>query len=145
MITSTITGRKITRYRGLAIVETAIVISLLLVFTLAIVGFGLLFLRAQEITTAARHGARIAVTYGATEGQVTASIDSYLNTWQVNHSTTLSSIDPGVGEPVTVIVKGSELDPMNLHDLFIPGWWGKGMFPNTFTATVIMAKEGPDY
>ena len=145
MITSKITSQKITRYRGLATVEAAIVISLLLVFTLAILGFGLLFLRAQEITSAARHGARIAVTYGATEGQVTSSIDTYLNTWEVTHSTTMSSINPGVGEPVTVIVEGSDLDPMNLHDLFIPGWWAGGMFPNTYKATVIMAKEGPDY
>jgi len=141
LITSKRTSQKAARYRGTVLVETAIVIVLLLMFLLGIIGFGLLFWRAQLITTAARHGARIAVRYGAQVSDVETSVADYLNSQKLTYTGPLipTGIDPGVGNPVTVTVQGTGLDPMNLRNfpLIVSG------FPDSFTASVTMAKEGP--
>ncbi len=135
--------RKNARYKGLAIVETAIVIILLFLITLGIIGFGFLFWRAQLITTAARHGARMACVYQADETTVTNAVDQYLTSMNINHDTPeIDDIDPNVGEPITFTVTGRNLDPMRFGDVTLLGLQ-RGWFPNTFSATVVMAKEGP--
>jgi len=134
------TIQKHIRYRGTVLVETAIVIVLLLMLTLGIMGFGYLFLRAQQVTTAARHGARIACVDGADPGKVATVINNYLDSQGITHDAPSIAIDPTVGEPVTVTVKGTGLDILNLRDVPL---FGTGSFPDSFTASVTMAKEGP--
>ncbi len=59
----TIMVKKLTRKkrRGAAIVEFALVLPLLLMLTLGAIRYGHLFLKAQQITNAARHGARMSI------------------------------------------------------------------------------------
>jgi len=141
MITSTFLCPKAVRYRGAALVETAVVILLLLMVTLGIMGFGYLFWRAQQITYVTRHGARLACVYGANPGNVAAIINAYLDTQGVNHDPVPPPIIPtDVGDPVTVTVTGKDLDILKLRDIPI---FGTGLFPDSFTASVTMAKEGP--
>jgi Flp pilus assembly protein TadG len=135
--------QKTSRYRGIALVETALVMVLLLMFILGIMAFGWLFIRAQQITIAARNGARIAARYGATTSDVQTSVNNYLNSQGVVQGSGSpdipTGINPGTGNPVTVTVKGKNLDILNLRNfpLIVDS------FPNTFTASVTMAKEGP--
>jgi Flp pilus assembly protein TadG len=49
------------RYRGVALAEAAIVLSLLMMLTLGALEYGWLFINAQQVTNAARQGARIAI------------------------------------------------------------------------------------
>ena len=54
-------GKGMRRYRGAALAEAAIVMSLLMMVTLGAIEYGWLFLKAQEITNAARQAARVAI------------------------------------------------------------------------------------
>jgi len=130
------------RYSGVVLVETAIVIVLLLLLLLGIMGFGYFFWRIGQLTSAARHGARIAARYGATDEDVITSLDEYLDSQNLKHNdpTIPTGINPLEGEPVTVSIEGINLDPMNIGNLSFPFDFG---IPNNFTATVTMAKEGP--
>jgi Flp pilus assembly protein TadG len=56
----------------------AIVLPIFVAFALGIVEFGRAFMVNQVITNAAREGARRAVVPGATDAQVTRTIDHYL-------------------------------------------------------------------
>jgi len=135
------TGHFKKRYSGVVLVETAIVIVLLLMFLLGIIGFGYLFWRAQQITTAARHAARIAIRYGAADGDVTTAISTYFSNEDVDmeYDYVPANINPGEGLPVVISITGENVDPLNLRNfpLIVEA------FPETFTATVTMAKEGP--
>jgi Flp pilus assembly protein TadG len=140
LITSKRTSQKAARYRGTALVETAIAVILLLMFLLGIMAFGYLFWRAQQITYVTRHGARLACVEGADPGKVATIINAYLDAQGVTHDPPVIIIPTVVGDPVTVTVKGKNLDILNLRDAPL---FGTGLFPDTFTASVTMAKEGP--
>ena len=143
----TIINKKQSRYRGTSILEAAFVLIILLFITLGVLGFGWFFLRAQQVTNAARHGALIAIRYrvdeGTTQGEVVAAVDGLLNPVGLEHEAPSidSPSDPNVGDAVTVEVTGNGLDVLNLDSggiLTIP-------IPDDFTASVTMAKEGPGY
>jgi len=71
-------GKK-ARRRGLAAVEFALVAIPLFLLVIGIIDYGLLFLKVQQVTQAARHGARAAVLADATNGTVDAAIDLILS------------------------------------------------------------------
>jgi Flp pilus assembly protein TadG len=136
--------RKIKR-RGLSTVEFALVLPLLLLLTLGAFRYGHLFLKAQQITNAARHGARTACRPDATVAGVTAAIDGLMTTADMGasgYSVTLTPADvatPGMGESVTVRITVPCANIAVLHvPLFTdlePAGWNLG-------AQVTMAKEG---
>jgi Flp pilus assembly protein TadG len=70
--------RKENRHRGVALVETAVVLPLLLLVTFGAIKYGWLFLKAQQITNAARHGARMAVLPDVTTDEVKTSVTGLL-------------------------------------------------------------------
>jgi len=132
------TSQKLNPYRGTVLIETAIAITLLLMFLLGIIGFGYFFWRVQQVAIAARNGARIAIRDGAKTTDVEAYVADYLNSQNLTYNGPYITNGSELGDPVTVSVQGTGLDPMDLNSLsFFPG------FPSTFTATVTMAKEGP--
>jgi Flp pilus assembly protein TadG len=130
MITLKRTNR---RYRGTAVVETAIVMVLLLMLLLGTMSFGYLFLRAEQVTNAARHGARLACVSGANLGNVATNIDAYLAAQGVSHNPT--KIEYGANNTVKATVYGKDFDILH----------ASGIVPitNDFSASVTMAKEGP--
>jgi Flp pilus assembly protein TadG len=64
--------------RGTTMVEAAFVLPILLILTLGTIEYGWLFLQAQQITNAARQGARLAILQDVTETEVRAEIDECL-------------------------------------------------------------------
>jgi Flp pilus assembly protein TadG len=139
--------RKQTRYRGLAAVEVAFVFPLLLLLTLGGIRYGWLFLKAQQITNAARHGARIAILPGVTvNDDVLPAIQSLMESAGINsgdYSVTISPADfpsAAAGDTVTiqVTVPCANIDIMHvpLFTNLEPANWNLG-------ASVTMAKEGP--
>ena len=139
--------KKQTRYRGLAAVEVALVFPLLLLLTLGGIRYGWLFLKAQQITNAARHGARIAILPGVTvNDDVLPAIQSLMESAGINsgdYSVTISPADfpsAAVGDTVTiqVTVPCANIDIMQvpLFTNLEPANWNLG-------ASVTMAKEGP--
>jgi len=135
--------KKQTRYRGLAAVEVALVFPLLLLLTLGGIRYGWLFLKAQQITNAARHGARIAILPGVTvNDDVLPAIQSLMESAGINsgdYSVTISPADfpsAAVGDTVTiqVTVPCANIDIMDVP--LLPSFENLG-------ASVTMAKEGP--
>ena len=137
--------------RGLAAVEAALVMPLLLLLVLGLLQFGWIFLRTQHITHAARHGARIAATADADYQKVNAAIDSWMTqvglqgkyTWWPEPAD-FTALD--TGEMVTVFVMVNKSD-LQLFGESTPADPGQPPLipagPDGFTAKVTMAKEGP--
>ena len=133
---------------GAATVEMAIVFPLLLLITLGAIRYGWLFLKAQQITNAARMGARTAVLPDADTTQVTTMINNLMTAANINPSDCTITISPSdyyddslydVGTSITVkiTIPASKVDIMAVP-IFTdiePSDWKLG-------ASVSMAKEG---
>ena len=131
--------------RGIATVEMALVLPLLLLLTMGAIRYGWLFLKAQQITNATRMGARTAVLPDATVAGVQANILALMTAGGMGasgYSVTFSPADITsllVGESLTVriTVPSANIDVMHVP-LFTdlePAAWNLG-------AEVTMAKEG---
>lgn len=130
---------------GVSTVEFALVLPLLLLLTLGAIRYGHLFLKAQQITNAARHGARTAVRPDASAAGVLGAVDNLMTVagmGESNYNVTLTPADitaSQMGESVTVqiTVPCANIDVLHVP-LFTdlePENWSLG-------ATVTMAKEG---
>ena len=132
-------GRNRYLRRGIASLEMALVIPVMVLFFAAIIEYGLLFLAGQDGASAARHGARAASLPDATAEDVHASMENYLQRRALHEVATLT-MDPAdpseaaSGEPVTVRV---EIDYTQRRVMRIVPTPGKLVSETT------MAKEGP--
>ncbi|OHB60480.1 MAG: hypothetical protein A2Y12_15390 [Planctomycetes bacterium GWF2_42_9] len=129
------------RNNGSCVLEAAFVLVLLLILTLATMGFGWFFFRIQQVTNATRHATRVAIRYHSQQSEVEAAAAGLLQPVGLEYEGPqfITGIDPSVGEPVTIQITGKGLDILNLdsaHLLKIP-------IPDEFTTSVTMAKEGP--
>jgi Flp pilus assembly protein TadG len=130
------------RCRGAAAVEIALVFPLIVLLTLAVIEYSWLFLKAQQITTAAREGARAAIRQDSTNGDVLAIVDDRMQSagmagsgYDVDFSPgDVSSVEVGTAVNVRVSVPCSEILVINLS--LLPT-------PTNLRASVTMAKEGP--
>jgi Flp pilus assembly protein TadG len=127
------------RNKGSSILELAFVLPILLMLTLGIIGFGFLFLRVQQITNAARHGARVAARYGDNSALAQSEASTLLTNVGLMDITTNVNDSDSISEAITMTVTGEGLDVLNLHTLNML----KVPMPYDFTASVTMAKEGP--
>ena len=95
--------------RGLALVEAALLIPLLLALLIGLLEYGWLFYKLQQVNGAARHGARIGVVAGSTQAGVQAAIDQMMADSGLSGSgyAVAYSADPGAllpGNTLTVTV-----------------------------------------
>lgn len=70
---------RITRRAGAAAVETALVLPLFFGVVMGMVEFGRAFMVTQLLTNAAREGARVAITAGSTNDEVTELVKTLVN------------------------------------------------------------------
>jgi Flp pilus assembly protein TadG len=70
--------KRLRNQRGAALIETAVIIPLVLLVSVAIFEFGRAYQTWQVLTNAAREGARIAVLEGYTDDQVTTIVRNYM-------------------------------------------------------------------
>ncbi len=128
--------------RGVTTVEAALVFPLLLMLTFALIEYGWMFIKAQQVINTARHGVRTAVTPDATNDQVLTAISNFMAAAEMGESGYVVRFSPGdvsasgPGDNVTVEVEVpyQQLNLMNVP--FIP-------LPGSLRASVSMAKEGP--
>ena len=133
-------GKGMRRYRGAALAEAAIIMSLLMMVTLGAIEYGWLFLKAQEITNAARQAARVAIL--PDEGAPTRAatvITTLLGNAGLSDATvtwTWAAIpgDP-VRQQVTVHVAVPTANHRIVNATFLP-------VPATIGCRVTMAREG---
>ena len=123
--------------RGIAIVEIALSLLLLILILLGVLEYGWLFVRYQQVRNAARDGARVGVTLDATAAQVASAISTEMTAAKMSTYTATYS-DPGLvlggtAYPVTVSVVTANVDLTNFS-----------LFPKpaNLTSTVTMRKEG---
>jgi len=131
--------QKRTRCKGVVAVEAAFVFPLLLLLTLGVIEYGWLFLKMQEITNAARHGARQAIRPDAIGAVVETEVaEVMVDAGMPDHTITFSTDDlPSVpvGEAVTVTVMVEAEKIAIIKSPFLP-------LPAELQASVTMAKEG---
>lgn len=78
MLTRSRSGRRADE-AGQAIVEFALLLPVLMVISMGIVDFGLMFARYNAVNNAAREGARVAATGSYSDADVQARVVAYLN------------------------------------------------------------------
>ena len=136
------------RYRGLETVEAALVFPLILVFTFVILGFGLIFFRAHQMTNAARAGVRVAILHGKTQSEVSGIItEAFKNTGITGYDDPIiTGIDGSKGDPVkvTISIDLDKICPIPISPLtaILPGNNPVNM-PPKIRVSATMAKEGP--
>jgi Flp pilus assembly protein TadG len=140
-------------------VEAAIIFPLLMLLTMGAIRYGWLFLKAQQLTNAARVGVRIAIRPDATAQEVTDAIDALFTPDRANISghtitffmaeevdgvlqspveiTDVVGLDVGVAITVKVTVPCANVDIMNIQMFkrLEPDDWDLG-------AEATMGKEG---
>ncbi len=110
---------------GQALVEFALVLPILLLLLLAVTDFGRAFWTLQVITNSSREGARVGVLAGVSSGQVTTTVNNYLQTAGMDQAATVTvtGVDGAVtGDSTTVAVS---YPFQSLTGSFIPGWGGR--------------------
>lgn len=130
------------RHEGLATIEMALVLPLLLLLTFGVIEYAWLFFKFHEVTNAARQGARVGVTPDATNGEVEAAIKTIMTSDGMATGYTVSYLPAGgvggldTGELLTVSVS-IPYSRVTLFGLpFVP-------VPTTLRSSTTMAKEGP--
>jgi len=139
--------RKESRSRGAAAVEAALVLPILLLVSFGAIKYGWLFLRAQQITNAARYGARVAIRAEASSTDVTTAIANLMTAAGMGTSgygvtitlaggiiwDDLQTVEMGDAITVEVTVPSANIDIMDVP-----------LFPDVgdIGASVTMAKEG---
>lgn len=125
------------RKDGVALVEMALVLPLLLLLVFGVMEYGWMFLKAEQVADSARHGARYAATPDATLARTGAMCQSLLNQAGITTATVAvpTGIAPGTGNSVTVQITVPYKDLQLLGLSFLP-------VPQNLTSSVTMLKEG---
>ncbi len=136
---------------GTTVVEAAFVLPLFLLLVLGAIEYGWLFFNVQQITNAARQGARVASLPDVSAAQAQAVITEILQRAGLDRYGPTVEVGPdpdGIVVPgypartavrVRITVPTADLRIINMN-AFSPT--GAGLEPETIGATVTMAKEG---
>jgi len=126
--------------RGLSTVEFAIILPVIVLLTFGVVEYGWMFLKMQEITNAARQGARVAARADVTMPEITAAVDSAM---------AISGFETGQytivfenGNPVTI--DPGEIFSISVRVNYPTISLGMPLIPTppNLSATLMMVKEG---
>lgn len=127
--------------RGLALIELAIVLPLLLAITFGVMEYGWMFLKANQIANAARQGARVGARPNATAATITTAVNNAMTAGSMPTSAYTITITPAnpstllSGQQLTVRVRATYAN-IDLGLPLIP-------VPTNLTSQVTMAREGP--
>jgi Flp pilus assembly protein TadG len=133
------------RRNGLATVEMALLLPILLVLTFAAIEYGWMFFKQQQITNAAREAARLGATPNATNATVTARVtqlmsDAGISQYTLTIDKNVATMTPTDMFTVTISADYASLSLTKMADsskaVYIPA-------PATLSASCTMNKEGP--
>ena len=126
---------------GLVSIEMALLLPLLLLLTFGVIEYGWMFLKSQQLTNAARQGARVGATVDATNADVLAAVNTIMNDsgmggsgYTVNIAPAVGGLPTGLTLTVTVSLTYANVDLTGVP--IIP-------LPVTLSSSTSMAKEGP--
>ncbi|MHC4186645.1 MAG: TadE/TadG family type IV pilus assembly protein [Planctomycetota bacterium] len=130
---------KTSRYRGLGVVEAAIIFPVLILVVFGLIEYGWLFLKMHQVSNITRHAARIAILPSTTvPSQVTTEVNILMAEANITGYNTpvITNLTPGIGQPVTVTITVPIENIAVLNIPLLP-------LPASIGSTVTMAKEGP--
>lgn len=128
------------RRRGAAAVEFALVAVPLFLLLIGLVDYGWLYLKTEQLTQAARAGARAAIVADATNGKVSSTVSAWMTqsgmaTYTVTTTPDdVSTVPAGTAIKVDIKVLTSNLALVNAAIVPVPG---------EIHGIASMAKEGP--
>ena len=130
------------RKRGVSAVEAALLMPLVLIVLFALLEYGWMFLKANQIQAAARHGARVGAVEAASSADITAAVAQAMTDAGLGGSGYVLTIAPseaasapvGTIVSVTVSVPYTNIELMGMP--FLPA-------PAELAGATSMAKEGP--
>ena len=136
---ATLKMRKSGRKKGILTVEAALIFPFLLMLTFGAIHYGWLFMRANQITDAARRGVRVAICPDATAADVAYTVANAMSSAGISvYDMSSSGVGVSVGEEITVrltvLTANPEIGLVNIP--LLPT-------PSHLRASVTMAKEGP--
>jgi len=134
--------RKGQEQRGTALVELAVVLTLLVLLTFAVMEYGWMFFKMQQIINTARAGARHGVLPDSTNAEVEQIVQSMMTGWGMGasgYTVTTSSADITLLEPGQMVTVTVDVPYENIELL------GMSLFPvpASLRGSATMAKEGP--
>lgn len=112
-------GSSAQRKRGVAVVEMAVVLPLLLALVFGIIEFGWVFMIRQTVVNAAREGCRTAVLQTATNEEVGDRIREVMAALGYAEGTDWSFTATDVGEDIQNVTVSISLDAVSLTGGFI--------------------------
>ena len=126
--------------RAIAVTEMALVLPLVLLLTMALLEYGWIFLKAQQITNAARHGARVGARADSTLADIESGVLTVMTAAGLQGSGYLlvveppgiSDLDAGTSFSVTVRVTYANI---GLNMPLAPT-------PDALEAAMTMVREG---
>lgn len=129
------------RKGGFAIVEAALLFPLLLVLMFGLIEYSWAFLKVQQLSGAARQGARIGITQPAVNGDVSTAIDTLMAKAGLagsGYSVTITPADVSTALPGTSLTVEVTLTYANVALTGFPL-----PLPTTLSGNITMIKEGP--
>lgn len=87
--------------RGVALIEAALTLPLLLLVCVGIFEFGRAYQTWQVLTNAAREGARVAVLPGVTDAAVESQVDNYLASGRISDPAS-ATVDINRSNPISI-------------------------------------------
>ena len=128
--------------QGTALIELAVVLMLLVMLTFAVMEYGWMFFRMQQVINTARAGARHSVLPDSTNAEVDQIVQSMMTTWGMGasgYTVTTSSADITSLESGELVTVSIEVPYENIELL------GMSLFPvpTNVRGSATMAKEGP--
>lgn len=128
--------------KGTSTVEAVIILPILVMMTFGGLKYGVLFLRAQQVTNVARQACRLAIRPYADNDDVNLEIDRLMKA--IGFSDTDYSVD--MPADITAVATADDLtlgvtfSTDRVDNLTLVNWLP---LPETITAQVTMSKEGP--
>ena len=89
--------------RGLALVEAALVFPLLMMLTVGLLEYGWLFIKVQQLNSAAREGVRVWARRGGASGDTSAKVTQVMSDSGISGYTTTTLPSSGTPTPGTKI------------------------------------------
>ena len=131
--------------RGLVVTEAALILPLVLLLTFAVIEYAWMFLRTQQITNAARSGARVGATADATSADVLLAVQSWMDRASLGSSGYQVSIATPEDADVGALESGQVLTVQVTVPYANITLTGMPMVPTPaqLRSSVSMAKEGP--
>lgn len=130
--------------KGIALVEFAILLPLLLILVFGIIEFSLLFYNKAMITNASREGARAGIVSQSprvSDGEITAIVNNYCQNYLITFgsggslTTTIVREGSNFGDDLTVTVN------YNYGFLVLPNFIASLVNPMNLSATTLMKME----